>query len=547
MATFNANVTNSGGGATTQNVNVTGDVEPAGLQSGQGFSNKGKDFWVGYAPTEKMYSDNSQDQRFTFSNPNSVAATVTISLHNIPTFTPVVYVVPANSTITTNANDLPKSGLEDARIRDEGVTNRGIHIVSDQSIVVYTHAITSQVYAASVLFPTNTLGRDYTSLNFRQRSNYSGARSFCFAIATEDNTELQITLPPGISTETHAAGSTFTQTLNKGEVLNLLGMYTGRPNLYTGDDLTGTIIKSISTGSNNCKPFAFYCGSSKITIDCDNGSNGTADNLLQQMFPKVAWGNKYIAVPTLPLPRNYYRVLVSDPATVVKVNGIIQSPLINNTYYEYFNSAQTIDIIEGDKPIMVAQYMTTHNECNNNGANGDPEMIYLSSVQQTIDTVSVVSSPLGNSAGRSHYLNVAMKTNAVGSFKLDNVAAGGAFSPVPYDPSFSYAQFLVAEGFHSMTSPSGFNATAFGIAGDESYGYNAGTNVKDLLSGFSIQNQFGSGTATNGCRGSEFYMSVTLPYRATNLVWDFSNNPNLLPNATVTQANPLPSDSFIGK
>ncbi len=544
VSSFNSNITNAGGGATTANVNVTGEVEPAGLQSGQGFSNKGKEFWVGYAATEKMYGDNSQDQRFTFNNPNSVDATVTISMPNIPTFTPIVYTVPANSVVTTNSGDLPESGAEDARLDQEGVTNRGIRIVSNVDIVVYTHAITSQVYAATVLFPTNTLGRDYTSLNFRQRSNFSQARSFCFAIATENNTELQITLPPGVATETHAAGSTFTQTLQRGEVLNLFGVSTGHPNLYTGEDLTGTIVKSISTGANSCKPFAFYSGSSKITIDCDNGSNGSADNLLQQMFPKVAWGNKYILIPTQPLPRNYYRILVNDPATVVKVNGVTQAGIVNNTYYEYFNSAQTIDVVEADKPIMVAQYMTTHGECSNSGSNGDPEMIYLSSVQQTIDTVSVVSSPLGNGSGRSHYLNVAMKTSAVNTFQLDGVTLGGVFSPVPYDPTYSYAQLTVNQGTHTLASAAGFNATAFGIAGDESYGYNAGTNVKDLLSGFGLQNQYGTGNASNGCRGSEFFMSVTLPYRATQIVWDFNNNPNLTPNAVVTQNNPTPSDSF---
>ena len=543
---YTGNVTNTGGGAPVANVAVSGSVTPANIQSGQGFSNKGKNFWVGYGATEKMYGDNSQDMRFTLNNPNAVAATVTFSMPNLPGFTPIVYTVPANSIVTTNPDDWPESGTNDCRLKDEGVTNRGINIVSTQDIVIYCHAITSSVYAASVLFPTNTLGREYTSLNFTQRANTSIARSFCFAIATEDNTQLQVTLPAGISTETHAAGSTFTQTLNKGEVLNLFGTYTGQPNLHTGLDLTGTVVKSISTGINTCKPFAFYCGSSKITIDCDNGSNGSADNLFQQMFPKVAWGYKYITVPTQVLDKNYYRILVADPTTVVKVNGIIQGGIINNTYYQYFNNASSIDVIEGDKPIMVAQYMTTHGECgNNNGSNGDPDMIYLSSVEQTTDTVSLVSSPLGNTSGRQHFINVTAKTAELASFKLDGVLQAPAFNPVLSDPTFSYASFNVAEGFHSLTSSKGFNATAYGIAGDESYGYNAGTNVKDLLSGFGIQNQYGTGTASQACRGNEFYMSVTLPYLATSITWDFANNPNLTPNAAVTQLNPVPASSYV--
>jgi gliding motility-associated-like protein len=542
---FDDSVRSTGGSAPAVFVRVTGAATPAGLQSGQGFSNKGKEFWVGYGATEKMYSDNSQDMRFTFSNTNNVPATVTISIPNKPTFVPVLYTVPANGSITTNANDFPESGVNDSRLLNEGVYTTGIKIASDTPVVVYCHAITSQVYAASVLFPTPTLGREYTSLNFRQRSNYSGARSYLFVVATEDNTQLEITLPPGVETETHAPGSVFTQTLNKGEILNLFGKYTGQPNLHTGNDLTGTVVKSIS-GTGNCKPFAMYSGASKITIDCDNGSNGSADNLFQQMFPKQAWGTKIIAIPTQPLPFNHYRILVSDPAAPVNQNGVPMAGLINNKYYEYYAATPSVDVYESTKPIMVAQYMSTHNECNNNGANGDPEMIYLSSVQQTIDTISFVSSPLGNTSGRSHYLNVAIPTSGVATFKLDGTTQAAAFLPVPFDPAFSYAQFLnIPEGFHTVTAPSGFNATAFGIAGDESYGYNAGTNVKDLLTGFSLQNQFGTGTATNACRNNEFYVRVTLPYKPTSIVWNFFANPNLSPNANFTQTNPVPVDSFI--
>jgi hypothetical protein len=119
---FDDSVRTSGGGGPTVFVNVTGTSTPAGLQSGQGFSNKGKEFWTGYGATEKMYSDNSQDMRFTFSNANNVPATVTIAIPNKPTFTPITYTVPANGSITTNANDIPETGTNDARLITKGCT-----------------------------------------------------------------------------------------------------------------------------------------------------------------------------------------------------------------------------------------------------------------------------------------------------------------------------------------------------------------------------------------------------------------------------------------
>lgn len=541
LASYDKLIANTGGGAPVANVKVTGAIEPAGGQGKQGFSNKGKDFWVGYGATEKMTGDNSQDLRFTFNNPNSVDANVTISIPNQSGFTPVNYVVPANSVITTNANEIPEGAVAgvDARLRTEGVSNAGIHIVSDQPIVAYAHNITSQVYAVTVLFPTPTLGREYTSLNFTQRFNSSSSanRSYCFAIATEDNTQLEVVLPVGVSTETHAAGTTFTQTLNKGEILNLFGSTTGSE---TAIDLSGVVVRSIS-GTTGCKPFAFFCGAGKITIDCSTNSNvsGSGDNLFQQMFPKVAWGYKYIVVPTQPSHMNigHVRVLVDNPATIVKRNGTVLTGIINNTYYEYLNSAASVDVIEADKPVMVAQYMTTHGQCGNPSAStGDPEMIYLSSVQQTIDTVSLVSSPLGNSNNRSHFINVTLKTADAANFRLDGAAV--TFSPVTNDPSglYSYAQLPVAQGAHTLTCPGGFNAIAYGVAGDESYGYNAGTNLVDLFSGFNIQNQYATGgISAAACRGSEFFMKVTLAFKPLSIVWDFASNANLAPNASVTQ------------
>ena len=541
LANYNKFITNSGGGAPVKNVIVTGAIDPAGGQGQQGFSNKGKDFWVGYGATEKMTGDNSQDLRFTFNNPNPVAANITISIPNQVGFVPVIYVVPANSIITTSANQIPEGNPDptiDARLKAEGVFNYGIHIISDQPIVAYAHNVTSSVYAASVLFPTPTLGREYISLNFTQRFNTTGSanRSYCFAIATEDNTLLEVVLPTGVATETHAAGTTFTQLLNKGEVLNLFGATTGSK---TAIDLSGVIVRSLS-GTTGCKPFAFFCGSGKITIDCGTSSTVSAsgDNLFQQMFPKVAWGYKYITVPTQPVHMNinHFRILVDNPAAVVKRNGTILTGLISNSFYEYLNTVKTVDVIESDKPIMVAQYMTSHGQCGNATAStGDPEMIYLSSVQQTIDTVSLVSSSLGNGTNRAHFLNITLKTANAPNFKLDGAPI--VFSPVTNDPTatFSYAQVSVAETSHTLTGPGGFNAIAYGVANDESYGYNAGTNLVDLLSGFSIQNQYGSGVATAACRGSQFFMKVTLGFRPVSILWDFSSNPNLAPNANVTQ------------
>ena len=541
---YNDSVTCNSLGAITNYIHITGTgvgIKDS-TQNIQGLSNRGKEFWTGYGSTEYMYSTNEQELQFTFSNSNNVAANVNISIPLLGYAFNVT--VPANGAFTTAPGLIPKAGGNDARLPTEGVFNRGILITSDTPIVAYCHNVSQKLYAATVLFPVPTLGKEYRSLNYLQRTNFDSAKSYLFIVATEDNTTIEVTLPTGVATNTHPAGSIFTEVLNRGQVLNLMGKSTSTSNSapFTAMDLSGTLVKSIAV-NGVCKPFALFCGSTKITIDCSNGGGGSGDNLFQQMMPRQAWGNKYITIPTVPLNNNFYRILVADPATVVTRNGIPLTGLVNN-YYEYYNNTGIVDVLEGNNPILVAQYMTTKSQCSN-GSTGDPEMIYLSSLQQSIDTITFVSSPLGVTSSRSHYLNVAIPAAGVSTFKLDGVLRSASFLPVPFDPTVYYAQFTgLTETFHTITAAIGCNATAYGVAQDESYGYNAGTNLKTQLPNYLLQNQYGTGPSPVACRNNEFFLNATLAYIPTQLEWHFFNNPNLTPNLDFIQTNPVPFDSF---
>ena len=107
-----------------------------------------------------------------------------------------------------------------------------------------------------------------------------------------------------------------------------------------------------------------------------------------QAFPQTAWGKKFLTTSTGGnQSNNIYRVCVSDPTTVVTLNGApIPYPLLNNFYYE-IPASTTPKLIEADKPIMVAQYLTSQGACGNGSQPGDPEVIYLSSVEQNISKV----------------------------------------------------------------------------------------------------------------------------------------------------------------
>lgn len=499
----------------------------------QEFSNKGKDFWLGYGYHVRMAvgklpaADNGQNLILYFTSDQN--ANVLVEIPGVGYSK--TYQVIANQVTITEA--LPKSGSQDVRLTDPGLFDKGIHITSDRSIVAYAHNFNQSVSGASVLFPTNTLGKDYYAVGYTQSSNEGFSNAFFFIVATEDSTTVEITasasnlngLPVGVPTR-------LPYKLNKGQIYHVMGTTTGT----LGSDLTGSRIRSISgTGINsNCKPIAVFSGTGKLNIGAF-GSNISSDNVMSQAFPSNAWGTKYLTAPTGSQPNNFFRVCVKDPTTVVRLNGITlpSSMLQNGFYYEFKNSnkagsnAPAPNSIESDKPILVAQYCTSQNTEGNTG-DGDPEMIYLSPVEQTINKITVYSA--NNYLIDQSYINVIIKNAGVNSFTLDGVG-GISFQNHPGDINYSYAIIPVSSGAaHALYSDSGFNAIAYGFGFAESYGYNAGTNIVNLNPPIAIKNEFASSGISYSatCSNTPFRVLVTVPYLATKLNIDFGTNANLL-------------------
>ena len=520
----------------------------------QNFSNKGKDFWVAYGYHCRM-GTNAQDMVLYFATEEVTNITITIPGSGY-TQTLTSGAVP---TVLTSS-PIPKAGVQDARLLVESTSpeDKGIHITSDKPMVAYAHIYNSNVSGASILFPTNTLGKEYYSINYTNNSNENNSNCWFYVVATDTgSTAVEIT--PIANTINHAAGVTFTVNLTQGQVYNLMGELTGGGggggggggSTYTGVDLTGSKIKSIASGNGVCKRIAVFSGSGKISITC--GANASsADNYMVQAFPKDAWGKKYLTVPTSSLNHNIYRICVLDPATNVLVNGgPIGLPLINNFYYETPATTSPIKI-EADQPITVAQYIATQGACGNPSSSsspGDPEVIYLSPVEQNIEKVLWNATPNFNIT--EHYYNVVIQNSgtAISSFKLDGVNVNpSAFTVHPQDAGYSYISAqLTSSGVHSIESDSGFNAIAYGFGNAESYGYNAGTNIRDLYNFLAPINPYSISPDPVACTGTPFYLSVTFPFEPTSLYWNFHNNPFQSPNTNVTVSTPV-SDStyFIG-
>jgi gliding motility-associated-like protein len=462
------------------------------------------------------------------------------------------YAIPAN---TVRVSDiLPENGLVDARLTDEGLYNRGISIESDKPIVAYAHILDGATSGAGLLLPTGAWGYEYTTLNSSQYYS-SNTYSWFTVIADRDSTLVEIT--PSVTTKSgRPAGVPFQVYMNRGQVYQIMGTVTGS----TGTDMSGSRVKSIPNASGKCFPIAVFSGSSRTAI-CYI-SNG--DNFIQQVFPTQAWGTKYLTFGTANSTSNTlynsnkWRVMVKDPTTVVRRNGVIINPatlVVPGNYYEFGvtggSGTSTASYIESDKPVMVAQYMlsTSGGDCLGLAAptgNGDPEVMYISPIEQGIKRAVFYST--NQSAITSNHINVVLPTAGLASLRIDG---GSTFTDVfahPGLPGYSCVRHNLgaAAGQHIIQCDSAFNAITYGLGSVESYGYNAGTLVKNLSALPTFNNVFNTGASSSyTCKGTPFRITMQISLRPTQLVWQLSGISALSPNANVTQVNPTPIDSVI--
>lgn len=449
-----------------------------------------------------------------------------------------------NTSFTVTANQITTISIpRSAGLTDEGIYNLGIHVTAQKPIVVYSFIYISAVSGATLCLPVNTLGREYYSVNFTQVSNSNNSYSYFDVIATDTGITTVEIIPAADTRGGKKAGMPYTVNLTQGQVYQALGVLSTGNNPFRGVDMTGTQIRSISTASTKCKKIAVFCGSGKISIGCTG--SGTSDNLYQQMYPVSTWGKTYITVPSINQTRlvnqaNYYRIFKSDLSAIVKLNGnvLLAADFVNGQYYEFKSSEP--NFIESDKPVLVAQYLTSAG-CSGNTGQGDPDMIYLNPVEQTISNVTLNSVQQANSNINEHYINIVLKNNpgVINSFRIDG-AVSGKFVPLPSNSTYAYAQVVVTRGTHTLTCDSGFNAIAYGFGNAESYGYSAGTNLKDLYQFVAIRNQYATVNFPAGCKNSPFEFSMTFPYKPTKLKWLFKG---LFQDTTLN--NPVYDSSWV--
>ncbi len=509
-------------------------------------SNKGTEFWLGYGnnisfDVVEYNGANNQEQVLYISAEE--AAEVTVSVNG--TAWSQTISIPANSVDVSIV--LPKDGPDDCRIRNEGVFERAIHVVSTKPVVVYAHQYNTQLSGATMLLPVETYGYTYYSINYKQPPVNNWGKNWFYVIASEDNTTIRIT----VSDTTQGGllpGETITVNLNKGQLYNVFGKVAE----YNETDLTGSKIVSVAGSDGKCHPIAVFSGCSRLILCLTDGGEVAQ----QQIFPASAWGTRYLTFHSIiatsnPLTTpfiNVFRVMVTNHGTVVKRNGLVLTGLQNNSFYEFESTSG--DYIEADQPILVCQYTHNSNQCTGTAMSpqGDPELMFLPPIEQGIKKARIYNTKNANIT--VNYLTIIIPNSGISSLRIDGAAVPASIRMVhPNNPDYTIvAKRLLGPGAqHTIESDSAFSAMIFGSGIFESYGYIAGTLINNLNSIGSIQNVLNVTSTPNTftCPESPFTLSIKVAYRATLLQWLFSQVPGLTPARDTSISNPVPADSLM--
>lgn len=511
---------------------------------GQGFSNKGTNFWITYPA--HIDGATSIMGIYITSNVNT-SGTLTVNGAVVP-FTVTANAVTEKFIGSSAAADASNSYVYLAQ--SEGIKiGAGIHVTANNPVVVYAHIIRAARSGATLLLPSNVWGRQYVVPSYKSYGVGTGQGYGTVSIVANDtNTTVQITPVVNSANGSRLANTAYTITLaNPGDVYQV--------EFQQGADISGTAVQSISTGSG-CKKIAVFSSTTWSSFGCP--SPGSGDNLFQQLFPTAAWGKSFLTAPAKTRISDIIRVFVADPTAVVTKteNGTVSTltGLVNNSFYEYTTGNPTY--IQSDKPASVIQYFTTM-ACQSGATIGDPEMIVINPVEQTINNITVfsahknwINAKFPNQSNVTNcYLNIILPTIATASFKINGILPISSFIAIP-GTVYSYLQeevtnISLVNPVQTLAADSNFIAIAYGFGNVESYGYNAGTNVIDLTQGLDLQNQYATTKSEATCIGTPFNFLVKFPYQPLSITWDFGNNPSLSPNATVGPLlNPVADSSY---
>ncbi|MCX6231181.1 MAG: gliding motility-associated C-terminal domain-containing protein [Bacteroidetes bacterium] len=431
----------------------------------QQLSTKGKDFWMGFMNNLNYVVPNMELSVYISS---TTATSGTVSIPGL-SFTQA-FTVLANSTTKVT---LPNNAM----VLTSGVVeSKGVHITAIDTVTVYALNYKQTSSDASIIYPTNTLDREYRVLSIQGWTYHIGEEFLI--VSTENNTIVEIT-PYG--------GSSFLIYLNAGQVYQYI----------SNNQLSGTYIKVY-----NCHKIAVFVGSV-----CDFiGGCASCNHLFEELLPVSRLGWNFITTPLMNKNKDYFKIVAHYNGTAVTINN--GTPIILNAgqTYQFFSSQA--NYVQASMPVFMLQF-AQGNLCD---GVGDPFSVIVPPMEQSIDDITF--NAFTSTYITSYFVNIVTKTAFTSTLTLDGFPLT-TFIAVPGNPIYSYARVPITSGNHRIISPNKFTASVYGFGNYESYGYSAGFSLNNLQYSF---------TATdNVCPGVPVIFYVQNYPNIVNIKWFFGD------------------------
>lgn len=445
---------------------------------------------------------------------------------------------------------------------EERVSNNALHITSDKVISVIASNYGRKTFDVAAIMPTKALMSEYYIQSYCPSSHGSDdpSQGSHFAIVAAEN-DVVVDITPTVWTKMNRKpGETFaTDTLQKGQVYYV---WTGEG---SGDnyDFTGTHVKA-----RKGKKIAVFNGNPHTNIPYKINSR---DHVYSQAMPVEYWGRRFALTSSLTTIKetaegstwerlDKVRVIALQDSTKVIVNGDTIHIFSfedgdaddKKHFYEFEFGVKdeksvwqtdplrpnikriesTNCFVETTCPCAVHLFLTSnrydHNKekgVNEKYCNGDPSLIWINPIEQRID--SLTFGTFKTDQVDDHFINIVTlnEESNLNSIKYDGDPIDVTWTPMTKKPDYVFARKKIIHGTHSLTADSGFIAHVYGFGDEESYGYPAGGNTKDLTPFITINGVIYKSDAENKpiCDDDTVKFSTELNYEYDSVYWVFGD------------------------
>lgn len=399
--------------------------------------------------------------------------------------------------------------------------DRALHITSTEPISVYMNNHQNNSSDATLSLPVSACGSYYIIQNAEscKDSHYKTFQPSVFSIiAFEDDTKVQIT--PTLKTSNgEKANQPFIITLKKGFVYQVASTIDDE-----GKSLSGSQVLAL-----NGKKIAVFAGNKSANVPY-SAKEGNSNILFEVCQPVSSWGKNFIIRPFYSGLIDMIKCTACVDGTKIYKNGKLLKVINAFESYEFFAKESDGHFkLETSEPVCVNQYMTSNNYSTKR-ANGGPSMLYVNPVEQAINKIVMCTPP--HDLLKNHFINLVIKSCDASKIKFDGKTKFAKFTPI--DDTYSTGYVIVGNGQHTLESPNGFIANAYGMGDGITYAYCAGSNVYDLNTK--------SNTEATICKGDS-YTYKGKKYTETGFYIDTLKNSNGCDSLAFLNLKVLPYDT----